>query len=45
MAKEVRLLGAYEEEVGRNGAALDVWHGVPGGAVGVGDGDEVSPAD
>jgi hypothetical protein len=34
-----------EEEVGRDGAAFQVFGGVPGGAVGVVDGDEVDPAE
>src|ERR1700739_866592 len=35
------LFGADEEEVGGDGAALEVCGGVPGGAGGVGEGDEV----
>ncbi len=44
-AKQMRLFPVYEEEVGGDGAALEVFGGVPGGAVGVVDGDEVDAAE
>ena len=37
------LFGPDEEVVRGDGSALEVCGGVPGGAVGVGDGDEVGP--
>ena len=39
------LLAADEKEVGWDGAALEDFGGVPGGAVGVMDGDEVNSAE
>src|SRR6266851_1406899 len=39
------LPAADEEKVGGDGAALQVFGGVPGGAVGVADRDEVNPAE
>jgi len=41
----ILLFASYQQEVGGNGAAFEIVGGVPGGAVGVGDGDEVGPAD
>ena len=40
----VWLPAADQEKVGWDGAALQIFGGVPGGAVDVGDGDEISPA-
>lgn len=39
------LFAAYEEEVRGDGSALEVFCGVPGGAVGIGDGDEIDAAE